>query len=245
MIKATKAALGKGVKYIEVLFDPVPNLDEVAFGTAWNQKLRKEVSATLKVPDYATNRGGPSTLEWSNIYWASQLARGVGRKKVVALSISGEGCKGQILPTLSKGMQLIPIQEAKRKGALEEQLKGADLVVVLSPCQESHYADAKAIGDSLGCPVVALNSPYSYRYDIGGGKPFELAYVMKRIPKGWIFRQFPGPFEAIIEGPNYEVFKAEKFDVQPSLPVISKVSMAASANKYGAAGNDRIFQNRL
>jgi hypothetical protein len=38
----------------------------------------------------------------------------------------------------------------------------------------------------------------------GGGKPFELAYVMKRIPKGWIFRQYPKPFEAIIEGPNYD-----------------------------------------
>ena len=28
---------------------------------------------------------------------------------------------------------------------------------------------------------------------------------MKRIPKGWIFRQYPKPFEAIIEGTNYEV----------------------------------------
>jgi hypothetical protein len=28
---------------------------------------------------------------------------------------------------------------------------------------------------------------------------------MKRIPKGWIYRQYPKPFEAIIEGPNYEV----------------------------------------
>jgi len=245
MVKATKAALGKGVKYMEVLFDPVPNLDEVAFGTAWNQKLRKEVSSTLKVPEYACNRGGPATLEWSNIYSASQLARGVGRKKVVALSISGEGCKGQFLPTLTKGMQLLPLKDTKRKDYLEGQLKGTDLVIVLSPCQESHYIDAKSVGDALGCPVLALNSPYSYRYDIGGGKPFELAYVMKRIPKGWIFRQFPGAFEAIIEGPNYEVFKADKFDAQPSLPVITKVSMAASANKYGAAGNDRIFQNRL
>lgn len=244
MIKATNAALGKSIKYIEVLFDPVPNLDEVAFGTSWNQKLRKEVAATLKVPDYACNRGGPSTLEWSNIYWASQLTRGVAKKKVVALSISGEGCKGQFLPTLAKGMTLLPIKEAK-KMTTDGSLKGTDLVIVLSPCQQSHYMDAKAIADALGCPVIALNSPYSYRYDIGAGKPFELAYVMKRIPKGWIFRQFPDAFEAIIEGPNYEVFKAGTFDTQPSLPIISKFSMAASANKYGAAGNDRIFQNRL
>lgn len=39
----------------------------------------------------------------------------------------------------------------------------------------------------------------------GGGKPWFLAYVMKRIPKGWIFRAYPRDFEAVIEGPSYEV----------------------------------------
>ena len=28
---------------------------------------------------------------------------------------------------------------------------------------------------------------------------------MKRIPKGWVFRAYPRPFEAIIEGPDYDV----------------------------------------
>jgi hypothetical protein len=57
----TQGKDGKGKsnkKYLEVLFDPVPNLDEVAFGTAWNQRFRKEVGAFLNVPDVATNRGG-------------------------------------------------------------------------------------------------------------------------------------------------------------------------------------------
>ena len=144
-------------RYIEILFDPVPNLDEVAFGSDWNKKFRMEgkklqkknlplsyppslpltlppsylpslppshppsflpslppslprtlppsfvpslpltlppsqytVSSDLKVPDYATNRGGPSTLEWSNLYWANRIAGGLGSKqKIVALSISG------------------------------------------------------------------------------------------------------------------------------------------------------------
>jgi hypothetical protein len=34
-----------------------------------NKKFRMEVATNLMVPDYATNRGGPATLEWSNIYW--------------------------------------------------------------------------------------------------------------------------------------------------------------------------------
>jgi len=68
---------------------------------------------------------------------------------------------------------------------------------------------------------------------------------MKRIPKGWIYRKYPKPFECIIEGPNYEVFRATTYTQRPKLPVISKESMMASAAKYGAGGNDRIFQNRL
>ena len=38
------------------------------------------MSADLGVPDYATNRGGPATLEWSNLYWVNRLARGLGGK---------------------------------------------------------------------------------------------------------------------------------------------------------------------
>lgn len=55
MVSSVKAAIGKKQMYQEVLFDPVPNLDEVAFGTVWNKRLRMEVAANLKVPDYACN----------------------------------------------------------------------------------------------------------------------------------------------------------------------------------------------
>ena len=36
-----------------------------------------------------------------------------------------------------------------------------------SPCMESHYKDARILADKMGVPVIALNSPYSYLYDIG------------------------------------------------------------------------------
>jgi len=252
-ISSLKAALNNQVKYMEILFDPVPNLDEVAFGTEWNKRLRNDVVTNLKVPDYAANRGGPSTLEWSNLYWANRLASGalINSKKpnVLLLSLSGEGTKGENIPTFAKGVKLITLNEIKKISLIEtfkeQDINSFSAFILLSPCQESHYNDAIKLSDKYNIPVIALNSPYSYRYDIGGGKPFELIYVMKRIPKGWIYRQYPKPFEAIIEGPNYEVFKAQSFIEQPSLPVISKVSTQASYEKYGSIGNDRIFQNRL
>ncbi|KAJ1437179.1 hypothetical protein B484DRAFT_428421 [Ochromonadaceae sp. CCMP2298] len=245
IIAATSSALKKNERYVEVLIDPVPNLDEVAFGTVWNKKFAEDVVKELKVPAYAANRGGPSTLEWSNLYWASRIAQGALKgKNVLLVSLSGEGTKGNNLPTFSKGTKLVTLQEAKRSIGTEGFGK-FDALILLSPCQESHYKDGQALADKLGVPVVALNSPYSYRYDVGGGAPFSLAYVMKRIPKGWFFRQYPKPFEAIIEGPNYDVFKANTYPDQPKLTVVSKDSMVASSAKYGRAGNDRIFQSRL
>ena len=56
MISAVKSSLSTRAMNIEVLFDPVPNLDEVSIGTPNNLRFRKEVAANLKVPDYACNR---------------------------------------------------------------------------------------------------------------------------------------------------------------------------------------------
>lgn len=211
IILASKNALKSNIKYVEILFDPVPNLDEVAFGTVWNQKFRKDVVSNLQVPEYATNRGGTSTLEWSNIYWANRLAEGLGKKNVLALSLSGEGIpmtdKG-IRPILNKSLTLLRFSDCtsnKPKIDLTLQKEKVDLLIILSPCQANHYKEARVLADKLNIPVIALNAPFSHIYDVGGGAPFELAYVMKRVPKGWIYRQFPKDFEVIVEGPNYDV----------------------------------------
>lgn len=49
MSSSVKKAIQSGEKYIEVLFDPVPNLDEVSVGTALNQRFRMDVASNLKV----------------------------------------------------------------------------------------------------------------------------------------------------------------------------------------------------
>ena len=245
MISAVKASLAKKEKLIEVIFDPVPNLDEVTYGTPWNLKFRKEVNANLKVTDAATKRSAPSILEWSNIYWANRLVAGIGAKNVVILSISGEGTgKGgdKFIPTLSNGMKLITFNEGKK---VLKQPGDASLIILLSPVAEGQYREAEKLGMLLNCPIICLNSAYSYRYDIGAGAPWTLAYVMKRIPKGWIFRIYPGKFDAIVEGPDYEITRTCQYEKQPKLTEISKANQKKSAELYGPAGNDRIFENRL
>lgn len=170
MIASTKSALSKKVRLLEVLFDPVPNLDEVAFGTEWNKKHRQDITTSLKVPDFAANRGGPATLEWANLYWANRLAPALvsGRQKVIAITLSGEGLKGKYPPTFVPSLSLISLSEAKA-AAFEAKCKneGVGALILLSPCQESHYKDGKALSDKLNIPLVALNSPYSFKYDVG------------------------------------------------------------------------------
>lgn len=61
-------------------------------------------------------------------------------------------------------MTLLTLADAKR---LPETVTGASLLILLSPCQESHYIDGETLGSKLGKPVIALNAPYSFRYDIG------------------------------------------------------------------------------
>lgn len=82
------------------------------------------------VPDFATNRGANAVLEWSNIYWANRLVEGAGLKDVVALTLSGEGTKGQYLPTLKNNLRLLRLSDAKKT-----QLDGVKAFIVLSPCQ--------------------------------------------------------------------------------------------------------------
>lgn len=172
IMSATKTALSRGEKLIEVLFDPVPNVDEVAFGTEWNKKLRQDVIEDLKVPDIAAKRGGSSTLEWSNLYWANRLAAGISTSKqtIIAISISGEGVKSKFTPALVPNLKLVTLAEAKTGSFFQRYStdKSLSAIIVLSPCSELHYRDAAALGDKLnGVPVIALNSPYSFRYDIG------------------------------------------------------------------------------
>lgn len=125
------------------------------------------------MPDYATNRGGPATLEWSTLYWANRLAEDVGKIKqnIVALSLSGQGIpqgsKG-IKPSLHPSLSLYSFSESMKPNSLlsTKQIK-ADLLIVLSPCQSNHYNDAKKLADKLGIPVIALNAPFSHIYDVG------------------------------------------------------------------------------
>ncbi|CAM9234552.1 unnamed protein product [Sphacelaria rigidula] len=78
IVACTKSALKTG-KPVEVCFFPVPNIDEVAFGTATNKAFGIEVAADLGMGEYKPGSTIRTYLvAYSNVYWAKKLADGLG-----------------------------------------------------------------------------------------------------------------------------------------------------------------------
>lgn len=90
---AVAKAVSSGKKNIEVNFPPVPNLEEVRFGTSLNQKFGTIILAKdLKVkggykPGSDLSR---NLVAYSNVYWAKKIASAVkgpmGNKQVAVLT---------------------------------------------------------------------------------------------------------------------------------------------------------------
>lgn len=65
-----------------------------------------------------------------------------------------------------------------------------------------------------------------------------LAYYLKRISKGWIFRQFPGNWEAFLEKPDGTVELLKSYRTKPSLNEAATFVREESFRRY-AINNDR------
>ena len=67
---------------------------------------------------------------------------------------------------------------------------------------------------------------------------------MKRISKGWIFRTFPGPWQAYLERPDGKVELLESYRSKPSLNEVATLVREESFKRY-AITNDRWMTGRL
>lgn len=70
---AVAKAVAAGINKIEVQFPPVPNLDEVKFGTPLNQKFGKNIVAKeLRIPGgyYPGSDISRFQVAFANMYWA-------------------------------------------------------------------------------------------------------------------------------------------------------------------------------
>lgn len=237
---AVSKAISAGNTKIEVQFPSVPNVEEVKFGTPLNQKFGKNVLAkNLNVvggykPGSDLSR---QLIAFANVYWAKKLAGSVkggalGGKPVVYLT-----------PEPITFSQIKSLGDISRTGTLMGQKarsegRNGEAVICGNPGGEETWARIQSAHVSPNSPLVILNNAYSTTYDLGNKKGYEEAYYFKRISKGWVYRAFPGPWEAYLEKPDGTVELVKSYKSKPSLKEVSAIVRDLSFKKY-AVNNDR------
>jgi len=229
MTSSAKSALSKH-RQIEIFFNPVPNLDEIDFGTPLNQEFGKEMAVDLGLPEYKPGSlARRYLLQFSQIYWAKQLAQALPGNIYVATL---DGLKKDVITKPGK-MKLANFVNGK---GLENVQKG-DTVIVVNPGGNSVWNKAdKMFQDQK---VVYLNSLVTETYDLGGPlKDLEQSLYFKRISKGYVLRVFPNKWEVYLDKPDFTTEKLAVFDEKPKLREASKLTMQESMERYGV-NNDR------
>lgn len=233
---AMSRAITAGNKKIEVNFPPVPNVEEVRFGTPLNQKFGKNVVAKdLKVaggykPGSEVSR---QLIAYSNIYWAKKLSGAAKGSKSVGV-LTTEPVNFSNLKAMGNLSRSGKIMSEKAR----QEARNQECVICVNPGGEETWDRILSAHTTPSSSFVVLNNAYSTSYDLGNKRGYEEAYYLKRISKGWIFRSYPGNWEAYIEKPDGTVELLESYKSKPLLREVAALVRDESFKRY-AINNDR------
>ena len=247
---ATNNALKDGLTQMEVIFPPVPNLEELAFGTALNKEYLEEVSDRLNIENYVVKKDPIfySTLDFANMM-AGKLTKVKANSKMLLINPS----QGNKIPELNlKAIEYTSLNSKDLLDSVNGIATGKSIGIIINPGVDMHWKKAQAIHkahqqqDKL--PILALNAPFSLRYDVGMGGPWEPIFCMKRISKGWLYRSYPGNFEIYLETVNPgELIKVHEFPMgwKASLKEASNICREESDKRGYMFFNDRYMGGKL
>jgi hypothetical protein len=238
---AVERAIRAGKTKIEVNFPPVPNVDEVRFGTPLNQKFGKQcVAPDLKVVYKPGSNLSRQLIAYANIYWAKRIAG----------SVKGGMLGGNAVTVLSS--EPVTLKEISSRGEMAQVLplgrladlrsKTAALILVNPGGEETWERIRLTCGTPKTC--VVMNNAFSTTYNLGNKVGYEEAYYLKRISKGWVFRMFPGPWQAYLERPDGKVELLQSYNYKPELNEVATLVREESFQRF-AVGNDRWMSGRL
>jgi hypothetical protein len=218
-----RAAAKAGISEMEINFPPVPNLEEVQFGTALNMRFQQQIAKELGLADkrtYMSVKRDP--VAYANAYWARKLAGACNSGAVIASTadLSKARAAGGRTRETSLGSP----------GALAP----SEALIAVNPIGRWPSIDRAHDG-----PRVMLNTGFSEGYDLAGPiKSYEQVYYLKRISKGWIYRAYPGKWQGYVEKPDGSVQLLEEYDERPLLREVAEKVRSYSFGKYGVF-NDR------
>lgn len=237
---AVSKAVAAGKTKIEVNFPPVPNVEEVKFGTPLNQKFgTKIVAKDLGIPGGYKPGSDVSRqlIAYSNVFFAKRIGAAasgapLGGKPVCVLSAEPVNFKNIKSKGSISRVGAIMSQEARKQG------RNGEVVICINPGGEETWDRLVSAHSSPGAPFIVLNNAYSTTYNLGNKRGYEEAYYLKRISKGWVFRSFPGPWEAYLERPDGTVELLKSYSQKPELREVATLVREESFQRY-AINNDR------
>jgi hypothetical protein len=242
---AVSRAISAGKRKIEVNFPPVPNLEEVRFGTPMNKKFGTEVIAkdlSVKGGYKPGSDVSRQLVGFSNLYWAKKIAPSIGGGLLGGRSVSVLSTEQVNFPQVQSKGGISRIGQLTSRVA-EKGNKG-DAVICVNPGGEETWDRLFSAHGSASAPFVILNNAYSTTYDIGNKRGYEEAYFLKRVSKGWVFRSFPSPWQAYLEKPDGGTELLQSYKTKPSLKEVATLVREESFRRY-AIGNDRWMSGKL
>ncbi|CAN0061356.1 unnamed protein product [Heterosigma akashiwo] len=264
---SVKAALGQH-RCVEVYFDPVPNLDEVKFGTPTNQRFGIEVGGgggeragrAAAAPE-EEDPGGPvapgvrpdrrdlglpeykpGSLAKRYLLEFAQLywaKRLAGALPGAVFVLSTDNLKKDPITKPGKSRYIYFRSGPKKKKAEgEEELVKPGDTVVIVNPGPTAVWK-KALEQFPEQKLVFLNSLVYENYNIGAPLPgVETAYYLKRVSKGYVGRRYPSPWKSYLEGPEGQSEVMSSYDERPQLREVSEELRKTSLERYGIF-NDR------
>lgn len=154
---------------------------------------------------------------FSNFYWAKKIANAISSDSVACLTtepISFESIKslGKIYRTGNTNARNKTDQEKKK-----------ECLICINPGGDEQWDRLFNGLTSSKSTFIVLNNSFSTSYDLGNKRGYEEAFYMKRISKGWVYRCFPGSWEAYLEKPDGSLEKLKSYDTKPSLREVSEL----------------------
>lgn len=234
---AVGKAIAAGNKKIEVNFPPVPNVEEVRFGTPLNQKFGIDIVAKDLKVDGGYKPGSDISrqlIAYSNIYWAKKLANAAANGIKSVAVITTEPVRFATIKSMGGLSRSGVVMSEKAR----QEARNDECVICINPGGEETWDRLVSAHTTPSSCFVVLNNAYSTSYDLGNKRGYEEAYYLKRISKGWVFRAFPGDWEAYIEKPDGNVELLKSYKSKPSLREVSALVRDESFRRY-AINNDR------
>jgi Domain of unknown function (DUF1995) len=212
----------------------------VKFGTPLNQKFGQTVVAKDLgfVGGYKPGSDiSRNLIAYSNIFWAKRIASacrsgGPLGGPVGALTSEAVNFKLITKPGDLTRTGIIGSQDARQKGRNKES------IICINPGGEETWDRLESGYGSPDAPFIILNNAYSTSYGLGNKRGYEEAFYLKRVSKGWVFRTFPGPWQAYLERPDGTVELLKTYREKPLLRDIATLVREESFKRY-AINNDR------